>query len=176
MCGIVGVSSSSPNVCLSINNALTVLQHRGQDAAGLAVVNDKDYLSVHKGNGLVRDVFGENEMLKLVGNIGVGHVRYPTAGTTDISEAQPFYVNSPFGLVLVNNGNLVNTKQLRRELLEDDMDALMKESMESSKYFYCFERDVNARIDRLQEKLSKLHKNEGQKGSKDTYQESKEAS
>ena len=64
----------------------------------------------------------------------------------------------------------------RIELLEDDMDALMKESMESSKYFYCFERDVNARIDRLQEKLSKLHKNEGQKSSKDTYQESKEAS
>ncbi len=128
MCGIVGVSSSSPNVCLSINNALTVLQHRGQDAAGMAVANDKDYLSVHKGNGLVRDVFSENEMLKLIGNIGVGHVRYPTAGTTDISEAQPFYVNSPFGLVLVHNGNLVNTEQLRKELLEDDNRHLNTES------------------------------------------------
>ena len=120
MCGIVGISSNHSTAPLSIYNALTVLQHRGQDAAGMAVVNEEGFLNIHKKNGLVRDAFDENDMIRLQGNVGIGHVRYPTAGTMDISQAQPFYVNSPHGIVLVHNGNLVNTKKLREELRLED--------------------------------------------------------
>jgi len=120
MCGIIGISSDKPNACLPIYDALTVLQHRGQDAAGMAMMDNEGLLAMHKQNGLVRDAFSEKDMLKLKGNSGVGHVRYPTAGTIDISEAQPFYVNSPYGIILVHNGNLVNTSQLRKELLNDN--------------------------------------------------------
>ena len=107
MCGIVGITSNASNACLSINNALTVIQHRGQDAAGMAVVDNSGFLSTHKSTGLVRDVFKEDEMMRLKGTSGIGHVRYPTAGAINTSEAQPFYVNSPHGIVLVHNGNLV---------------------------------------------------------------------
>jgi len=120
MCGIVGIKSKKENVCLSIYNALTVLQHRGQDAAGMAVSDKDGFLSMHKDNGLVRDVFSEEQMHRLSGHVGIGHVRYPTAGTMKNSEAQPFYVNSPFGIVLVHNGNLVNTASLRDELYQQD--------------------------------------------------------
>ena len=120
MCGIVGIKSRKENVCLSIYNALTVLQHRGQDAAGMAVADINGFLKMHKDNGLVRDVFSEEQMHRLSGNVGIGHVRYPTAGTMKNAEAQPFYVNSPFGIVLVHNGNLVNTVSLRDELYDDD--------------------------------------------------------
>ena len=120
MCGIVGIKSKKENVCLSIYNALTVLQHRGQDAAGMAVSDKDGFLSMHKDNGLVRDVFSEEQMHRLSGDIGIGHVRYPTAGTMKNSEAQPFYVNSPFGIILVHNGNLVNTEILREELYQQD--------------------------------------------------------
>ena len=120
MCGIVGIKSQKENVCLSIYNALTVLQHRGQDAAGMAVSDKNGFLKMHKDNGLVRDVFSEEKMHMLSGDIGLGHVRYPTAGTMRNAEAQPFYVNSPFGIVLVHNGNLVNTVDLRSELYKED--------------------------------------------------------
>ena len=120
MCGIVGIKSKKQNVCLSIYNALTVLQHRGQDAAGMAVSDKDGFLSMHKDNGLVRDVFSEEQIHRLSGDVGIGHVRYPTAGTMRNSEAQPFYVNSPFGIVLVHNGNLVNTAILRDELYKQD--------------------------------------------------------
>ena len=120
MCGIVGIKSEKENVCLSIYNALTVLQHRGQDAAGMAVSDTNGFLKMHKDNGLVRDVFSEEQMHRLSGSIGIGHVRYPTSGTVDITQAQPFYVNSPHGIVLVHNGNLVNTKKLRYELQSED--------------------------------------------------------
>ena len=120
MCGIVGIKSRKENVCLSIYNALTVLQHRGQDAAGMAVADINGFLKMHKDNGLVRDVFSEEQMHRLSGHVGIGHVRYPTAGTMKNAEAQPFYVNSPFGIVLVHNGNLVNTETLRDELYDDD--------------------------------------------------------
>ena len=120
MCGIVGIKSEKENVCLSIYNALTVLQHRGQDAAGMAVSDSNGFLKMHKDNGLVRDVFSEEQMHRLSGSIGIGHVRYPTAGTMKNAEAQPFYVNSPFGIVLVHNGNLVNTSKLRDELYDED--------------------------------------------------------
>ena len=121
MCAIVGVSTTKPNVCLTIYNAMTVLQHRGQDAAGMATFNDIGKLNIHKDNGLVRDVFKEKQMMNLKGTMGLGHTRYPTAGSYNFEEAQPFYVNSPYGLVLVHNGNLVNAEKLREELFQEDL-------------------------------------------------------
>ncbi len=121
MCAIVGVATGKPNVCLTLYNAMTVLQHRGQDAAGMATFDNQGKLNIHKDNGLVRDVFGEKQMINLNGSMGLGHTRYPTAGSYNFEEAQPFYVNSPYGLVLVHNGNLINAKQLRNELFEEDL-------------------------------------------------------
>ena len=121
MCAIVGVTTDKPNACLTIYNAMTVLQHRGQDAAGMATFDESGRLNIHKDNGLVRDVFGEREMLGLNGNMGLGHTRYPTAGSYNFEEAQPFYVNFPYGLVLVHNGNLVNAKELKEELFQEDL-------------------------------------------------------
>jgi amidophosphoribosyltransferase len=118
MCGIIGIVGKS-EVAASLYDALTVLQHRGQDAAGIATV-DGDRLRLHKGGGLVRDVFSPDNMQKLHGNVGIGHCRYPTAGSENSSEAQPFYVNSPYGIALAHNGNLVNTDSLRREMYEGD--------------------------------------------------------
>ncbi|HEY7871782.1 MAG TPA: amidophosphoribosyltransferase [Rudaea sp.] len=118
MCGIIGIVGKS-EVAASLYDALTVLQHRGQDAAGIATV-DGERLRLHKGAGLVRDVFGAADMLKLRGSVGIGHCRYPTAGSESTAEAQPFYVNSPYGIALGHNGNLVNTATLRREMFADD--------------------------------------------------------
>jgi len=118
MCGIIGIVGKS-EVAAALYDALTVLQHRGQDAAGIATV-DGERLRLHKGAGLVRDVFGAADMLKLRGSVGIGHCRYPTAGSEGTAEAQPFYVNSPYGIALGHNGNLVNTATLRREMFEDD--------------------------------------------------------
>jgi amidophosphoribosyltransferase len=103
----------------ALYDALTVLQHRGQDAAGI-MTDDGGRLRVRKGNGLVRDVFLERHMLKLGGNVGLGHVRYPTAGSASLSEAQPFYVNSPYGICLAHNGNLVNADELKRLVEQQD--------------------------------------------------------
>ena len=121
MCAITGMFTEKSNVCLSLYNALTVLQHRGQDAAGMATCTDDGNLVLHKDNGLVRDVFTEKKMITLEGQYGLGHTRYPTAGSSSNTEAQPFYVNSPFGLVLVHNGNLVNSKELSNQLCEQDL-------------------------------------------------------
>lgn len=118
MCGIVGVVSQEP-VNQGIYDALTVLQHRGQDAAGI-VTSDGKKLCIRRGNGLVRDVFYAKHMTRLQGNMGVGHVRYPTAGSSSVSEAQPFYVNSPYGISLAHNGNLTNAIELKKELYEQD--------------------------------------------------------
>ncbi|MDH4260081.1 MAG: amidophosphoribosyltransferase, partial [Gammaproteobacteria bacterium] len=96
MCGIVGMVGTGP-VNQRIYDALTVLQHRGQDAAGIMTMDDRALFS-RKDNGLVRDVFGERDMRILAGNAGIGHVRYPTAGCDSADEAQPFYVNAPFGI------------------------------------------------------------------------------
>ncbi|MDY4279688.1 MAG: amidophosphoribosyltransferase [[Pasteurella] mairii] len=115
MCGIVGIVSQSP-VNQSIYDALTLLQHRGQDAAGIVTVDDENRFRLRKANGLVSDVFQQIHMLRLQGNAGIGHVRYPTAGSSSVSEAQPFYVNSPYGLTLVHNGNLTNSEQLKEKL------------------------------------------------------------
>ena len=118
MCGIIGIVGKS-EVASALYDALTVLQHRGQDAAGIATV-DGSRLRLHKGNGLVQDVFQREHMLNLRGNFGIGHCRYPTAGAEGSNEAQPLYVNSPYGIALGHNGNLVNTDTLRREMFEDD--------------------------------------------------------
>src|SRR5918993_1010511 len=118
MCGLVGIVGHEP-VNQALYDALTVLQHRGQDAAGM-MTDDSGRLRVRKGNGLVRDVFLERHMLKLAGNVGLGHVRYPTAGSSSLSEAQPFYVNSPYGICLAHNGNLVNAEELKRLVEQQD--------------------------------------------------------
>ncbi|HLW04626.1 MAG TPA: amidophosphoribosyltransferase [Azoarcus sp.] len=119
MCGIIGVVAKSP-VNQMLYDGLLVLQHRGQDAAGIAT-SDGGQFYMHKAPGLVRDVFRTRNMRNLVGNSGIGHVRYPTAGSThNPAEAQPFYVNSPFGLLLAHNGNLTNSEELKRELFLAD--------------------------------------------------------
>jgi glutamine phosphoribosylpyrophosphate amidotransferase len=119
MCGITGIVASD-QVNQAIYEALTVLQHRGQDAAGI-VTCDEGRLYLRKDNGLVRDVFHTRHMLELRGNMGIGHVRYPTAGCSSSAEAQPFYVNSPYGITLAHNGNLTNAESLKRELYRDDL-------------------------------------------------------
>jgi amidophosphoribosyltransferase len=118
MCGIVGLVSQS-DVAASIYDALTVLQHRGQDAAGIATV-DGLKINLVKGTGLVRDVFVGESVDRLRGNVGLGHCRYPTAGTQNAAESQPFYVNSPYGITLAHNGNLTNAHELKRELYATD--------------------------------------------------------
>ena len=118
MCGVVGIVSHGP-VNQAIYDALTVLQHRGQDAAGI-VTWGEDGLQQRKGNGLVRDVFRQRHMLRLTGKVGIGHIRYPTAGGSRAAEAQPFYVNSPYGIFLGHNGNLTNYDELAELLARED--------------------------------------------------------
>ena len=119
MCGVVGIVAQHP-VNQSIYEALTVLQHRGQDAAGIATAAE-GRIFVRKANGMVRDVFREEHMNRLRGHIGIGHVRYPTAGTSASAEAQPFYVNSPYGICLAHNGNLTNADAVARKLRDDEL-------------------------------------------------------
>ncbi|MHA7916722.1 amidophosphoribosyltransferase [Alloalcanivorax xenomutans] len=119
MCGIVGIVGHS-HVNQAIYDALTVLQHRGQDAAGI-VTCDGDRLFLRKDNGMVRDVFRNRHMRRLVGNMGIGHVRYPTAGSSSSAEAQPFYVNSPYGITLAHNGNLTNSEALAEHIFRADL-------------------------------------------------------
>ncbi len=119
MCGIVGLVSQS-QVNQEIYDALVVLQHRGQDAAGM-VTSDGTTLHQRKGNGLVRDVFRQEHMQRLVGSMGIGHVRYPTAGSSSSAEAQPMYVNSPYGITLAHNGNLTNADVLKADLFAEDL-------------------------------------------------------
>lgn len=119
MCGIVGIVAKS-NVNFMLYDALTVLQHRGQDAAGMVTCNE-GRMHLRKDNGSVRDVFRSRHMNRLAGNVGIGHVRYPTAGSSSSAEAQPFYVNSPYGITLAHNGNLTNTDELKNDLFQEDL-------------------------------------------------------
>ncbi len=120
MCGILGIVASGP-VNQVLYDGLLVLQHRGQDAAGI-VTAEQGTFHMHKGNGLVRDVFRTRDMRNLQGTLGIAHCRYPTAGSAmSAAESQPFYVNSPFGIVLGHNGNLTNAEQLKRELYDADL-------------------------------------------------------
>ncbi len=118
MCGVVGILGQSA-VNQTLYDALTVLQHRGQDAAGMVTLH-RGKMIMRKANGLVRDVFQDRHMVRLAGNIGIAHVRYPTAGCASSAEAQPFYVNSPYGITLAHNGNLTNAEQLKEELYVSD--------------------------------------------------------
>jgi amidophosphoribosyltransferase len=119
MCGIVGVFGHSP-VSQVIYDSLSMLQHRGQDAAGIATYfGGRFYLE--KGNGLITDVFDAGNMARLLGDMGIGHVRYPTAGCASVAEAQPFYVNSPYGIIFAHNGNLTNVSEIVDSLFETDM-------------------------------------------------------
>ncbi|MGH6639038.1 MAG: amidophosphoribosyltransferase, partial [Polaromonas sp.] len=119
MCGIVGVVSKAP-VNQLIYDGLLLLQHRGQDAAGIVTQQGRKFY-MHKAKGMVRDVFRTRNMRALPGNVGLGQVRYPTAGNAySEDEAQPFYVNAPFGLVLSHNGNLTNAAELKAELFNTD--------------------------------------------------------
>jgi len=121
MCGIIGIlSTTKKDVGLYIYDALTIIQHRGQDAAGITTAN-KGRFYMRKGNGLVRNVFRTKHMEKLIGDMGIGHIRYPTAGSSSEAEAQPFYVNSPYGIAFAHNGNLTNAETLAQEIFEQDL-------------------------------------------------------
>merc|ERR1739841_11610 len=118
MCGIIGlVGHPDSQVGNTLYDGLLVLQHRGQDAAGI-VTSDSSNISHRRANGLVRDVFRLRHIQTLECSMGIGHVRYPTAGSASASEAQPFYVNSPFGITLAHNGNLTNANEVREKLFE----------------------------------------------------------
>ena len=125
MCGIVGIVGRT-DVNQDLYDALTALQHRGQDAAGIFTCDRK--IHQRKGNGLVRDVFQPHHMHALRGRMGVGHIRYPTAGSDSAAEAQPFYVNSPYGIALAHNGNLINAAQLGEEVFHDELRHVNTES------------------------------------------------
>lgn len=128
MCGIAGIVSQSAPVNQELFDALTMLQHRGQDAAGI-ITNDNHRLYLRKENGLVRDVFNKDEhMRNLLGQMGVAHVRYPTAGCSTSAEAQPFYTNTPYGISLSHNGNLTNSDELKQELFVEDRRHLNTDS------------------------------------------------
>lgn len=127
MCGIVGIVAEN-NVAGEIYDSLLMLQHRGQDAAGMVVCDSNGNLNSRKSMGYVRDVFRQNHMEKLHGNYGIGHVRYPTAGGAGKEFAQPMYVNSPYGISLAHNGNLTNSKELAVQLFHAEMRHLNTDS------------------------------------------------
>jgi amidophosphoribosyltransferase len=126
-------------------NALTVLQHRGQDAAGIVTWSEESGLKQRKSNGLVRDVFRQRHMERLKGHVGVGHVRYPTAGGAKSSEAQPFYVNSPYGICLAHNGNLTNYDELAELLIREDRRHLATNS-DSEVLLNVFAHELQTRV------------------------------
>lgn len=126
MCGLVGIVGKT-DIAADIYDALTMLQHRGQDAAGIMTSQQGKFLQ-RKGEGLVRDVFRSHHMAQLLGNFGIGHVRYPTQGSSGTALAQPFYVNSPYGIALAHNGNLTNASKLSAELFQSDLRHLNTDS------------------------------------------------
>lgn len=129
MCGVFAIyTKNNVNVFPEVFDALTVLQHRGQNAAGIALTDNYGNLSFKKGLGLVRDVFHEDDIHDLHGNMGIGHVRYPTAGSCTNNESQPFYVNSPYGIFMAHNGNLTNSTKLSLEIFKDDLRHLSTDS------------------------------------------------
>ena len=142
MCGVVGIVSQSP-VNQALYDALTVMQHRGQDAAGIVTWSEEG-LHKRRGNGLVRDVFHTRHMLRLKGKVGVAHVRYPTAGGAHSSQAQPFYVNSPYGICLAHNGNLTNSTELAAHLVREDRRHLSTDS-DSEVLLNVFAHELDAR-------------------------------
>ena len=150
MCGVIGLLGQGP-VNQAIYNGLTVVQHRGQDAAGI-ITSDNEQVFLRKDNGLIRDVFHTRHMRHLAGNMGIGHCRYPTAGSSSPAEAQPFYVNSPFGLALSHNGNLTNAAELRESLFREDLRHLNTNS-DSEILLNVLAHELNAVLGRRQVKL-----------------------
>ncbi len=144
MCGIIGIMGQSA-INQDLYDGLTLLQHRGQDAAGMVTCH-QDRFHLRKDNGLVHEVIRTRHMLKLVGNFGIGHVRYPTAGSTSSSEAQPFYVNSPYGIALAHNGNLTNAAELKASLLSSDRRHLNTDS-DSELLLNVFAHELAAVVD-----------------------------
>ena len=132
MCGIVGISAES-NVAGELYDSMLMLQHRGQDAAGMVVSDNKGRLNSRKSKGYVRDVFRQTHMEKLIGNYGIAHVRYPTAGTSSAAEAQPLYVNHPYGISLAHNGNLTNAKELAKDLYANDLRHKLSASVKTKR-------------------------------------------
>jgi amidophosphoribosyltransferase len=120
MCGIIGLLLADPDQFVNqmLFDGLTVLQHRGQDAAGIVTAEQSRKLHLRKENGLVKDVFQQHHMVELRGNAGIAHCRYPTAGTSSCAEAQPLYTNYPFGICVAHNGNITNTEELTEHLRE----------------------------------------------------------
>jgi amidophosphoribosyltransferase len=161
MCGVVGIVSSQA-VNQALYDALTVMQHRGQDAAGI-VTWGKHGLKQRRSNGLVRDVFRHRHMLRLRGKVGIGHVRYPTAGGSKSSEAQPFYVNSPYGICLAHNGNLTNHDELASLLINEDRRHLSTDS-DSEVLLNVFAHELHIRAnghptpDQIFDAVEALHK------------------
>ena len=145
MCGVVGIVSTRP-VNQALYNALTVMQHRGQDAAGIVTWSEEHGLKQRKSNGLVRDVFRHRHMMRLTGHVGIGHVRYPTAGGSRSSEAQPFYVNSPYGICLAHNGNLTNHGELAELLIREDRRHLSTNS-DSEVLLNVLAHELHVRVD-----------------------------
>ena len=146
MCGIVGIVGNQ-NVAGQLYDGLTVLQHRGQDAAGIATA-DGSRLRLHKANGLVRDVFDAKAMSVLEGRVGIAHCRYPTAGSEGLDEAQPFYVNSPYGIALAHNGNLISTDALRQQVFVQDRRNINTDSdSEVLLNVFAHELDVQGTLD-----------------------------
>jgi amidophosphoribosyltransferase len=146
MCGVVGVVGKS-DVNLQLYDALTMLQHRGQDAAGMVTCED-GRISQQKANGLVKDVFRTRHMQRLVGNYGIGHVRYPTAGSSGPALAQPFYVNSPYGIALAHNGNLTNAESVCEDLYRTDLRHMNTDS------------DSEVLLNVFAQELQKIHKHQ----------------
>ena len=144
MCGVVGIVSTQP-ANQQLYDALTVMQHRGQDAAGIVTWCADAGLGKRRANGLVRDVFRSRHMLRLAGNVGIGHVRYPTAGGSRSAEAQPFYVNSPYGICLAHNGNLTNYDELADLLTREDRRHLSTNS-DSEVLLNVFAHELQTRV------------------------------
>ena len=126
MCGVVGIWGTA-DVNVRLYDALTILQHRGQDAAGIVTEQNGQFYQC-KSDGLARDVFHRRDMMQLAGRVGIGHVRYPTAGSSGPALAQPLYVNSPYGICIGHNGNLTNTQALREDITQIDLRHLNTDS------------------------------------------------
>ena len=161
MCGVIGIVSRNP-VNQALYDGLTVMQHRGQDAAGIVTWGEEG-LKQRRANGLVRDVFRTRHMLRLSGNVGIGHVRYPTAGGSKSAEAQPFYVNSPYGICLAHNGNLTNHNELADLLTREDRRHLSTDS-DSEVLLNVFAHELQMRVnghptaDQVFDAVEALHK------------------
>ena len=155
MCGVLGIVGKSP-VSTSLYDGLTVLQHRGQDAAGILTCDENDFVNLRKDTGLVKDVFFTRHMKRLTGNVGIAHCRYPTAGSSSPAEAQPFYVNSPFGIALAHNGNLTNAHKLRKRIFKDDL-RHVNTSSDSEILLNIFAHEIYNTLDDKNYELSNDH-------------------